>query len=98
MELELFYNSIFKKHSRVCTDTRKVEQGAIFFALKGENFDANAFAEEALNKGCSYAVIDNNSYKKSEQYIVVEDVLSFLQQLAQYHRKKMNIPVIGITG
>lgn len=90
--------SIFKKHSTICTDTRKIEQGCIFFALKGPNFNANAFAEEALNKGAAYVVIDEEQYKKNDQYILVDDVLTTLQELAKYHRKQLQLPVIAIVG
>jgi UDP-N-acetylmuramoyl-tripeptide--D-alanyl-D-alanine ligase len=90
--------SIFLKHPLVCTDTREIKPGAIFFALKGGNFNGNQFAEQALGSGCSYAVIDEEKYKKDDRYILVNDVLSTLQQLAHYHRKQLTIPVIGITG
>lgn len=85
-------------HPAICTDTRKVSKDSLFFALKGENFDANTFAESAIEKGCSYAIIDNKEYCKSDKYIVVEDCLKTLQELAIYHRNKLNIPIIGITG
>jgi UDP-N-acetylmuramoyl-tripeptide--D-alanyl-D-alanine ligase len=88
----------FQKHVLVCTDTRNVQANAIFFALKGDNFNGNKFAEQALNAGCSFAVIDEEHYKKDERYLLVEDALIALQQLANYHRKQLNIPIIGITG
>lgn len=88
----------FLKHPLVCTDTRDIKPGSIFFALKGDNFNANQFAEQALNAGCSFAVIDEEKYKKDERFILVNDVLSTLQDLANYHRKQLSIPVIGITG
>lgn len=90
--------SIYLQHPFVCTDTREIKPGAIFFALKGGNFNGNQFAEQAINNGCSYAVIDEPGYKKDERYILVDDVLSSLQELAHYHRKQLEIPVIGITG
>jgi UDP-N-acetylmuramoyl-tripeptide--D-alanyl-D-alanine ligase len=71
---------------------------ALFFALKGPHFDGNAFAEQALEKGASYAVIDNVQYKKDARYILVDDVLVTLQKLASHHRKQLKIPIIGITG
>ncbi len=95
--IEELYN-YFLKHSVICTDTRDIKQGAIFFALKGENFNANKFAEQALAAGCSLAVIDEPGYKKDDRYFVVNDVLSTLQALANYHRKQLSIPVIAITG
>lgn len=91
-------HSIFLKSSGVSTDTRTIEQGSIFFALKGPNFDGNKYAGEAINQGASYAIIDNKKYKKNNQYIVVDDVLTTLQELAKYHRSTLTIPIIGITG
>ena len=82
----------------ITIDSRNVVPNSIFFALKGPSFDGNAFAEQALNKGALYAVIDNVRYKKDHRYILVEDTLSALQGLAQYHRKKLKIPVVAITG
>ena len=89
---------LFLKCGKVSTDTRKIETGSIFFALKGPSFNANAFAEEALTKGASYAIIDDSFYKKNEQTILVDDALITLQELAKYHRSKLSIPVIGLTG
>lgn len=88
----------FLKHPIVCTDTRELKSGALFFALKGGNFNANEFAEKALNAGCSLAIIDEEMYKKDERYFLVDDVLSTLQALANYHRKQLDIPIIAITG
>lgn len=88
----------FLRHPLVCTDTRDVKSGAIFFALKGGNFNGNLFAEQALSSGCALAVIDEAEHKKDERYFLVEDVLIALQQLANHHRRQLNIPVIGITG
>jgi UDP-N-acetylmuramoyl-tripeptide--D-alanyl-D-alanine ligase len=88
----------FLKHPEICTDTRDIKKNALFFALKGDNFNANQFAEKALNEGCSIAVIDEPEYKKDDRYFVVDDVLTALQQLANQHRKQLTIPVIAITG
>lgn len=88
----------YLKHPFVSTDTRSLKHGSIFFALKGEKFNANDFAEQALEAGCSLAVIDEKEYKKSDNYILVNDVLETLQELAKYHRLQLKIPVIGITG
>ena len=85
-------------HRSITTDSRHVSPYAIFFALKGPNFDGNTFAEQALEKGASYAVIDNAQYKKDSRYILVDDVLVALQRLAQHHRRQLKIPVVGITG
>lgn len=88
----------YLKHPRICTDTREIKAGAIFFALKGDNFNANQFAEKALNEGCSLAVIDEPEYKKDDRYFLVKDVLKALQDLANYHRRQLSIPVLAITG
>ena len=85
-------------HRSITTDSRRVPPQAIFFALQGANFDGNAFAEQALEQGAAYAVIDNAQYKKDDRYILVDNVLEALQQLAKHHRRQLNIPVIGITG
>ena len=88
----------FKSCSKVCTDTRAIETNSIFFALKGPNFDANKFASVALEKGAKYAVVDDPKYNVSDNYILVEDSLIALQQLAKYHRHKYKGQLIGITG
>jgi len=89
---------LYKKHPVISTDTRKIAPGSLFFALKGEKFDANTFAEQAIASGAAYAVIDNPEYQKGDQYLLVEDVLPALQDLARYHRRQLTIPVIGLTG
>lgn len=88
----------FLEHPFVSTDTRNISSGSIFFALKGPNFDANTFAGQALDKGASYVVVDNPEVVKGDQYILVDDVLSALQNLARHHRDQLTIPVIGLTG
>ncbi|MFC5284312.1 UDP-N-acetylmuramoyl-tripeptide--D-alanyl-D-alanine ligase [Pedobacter alpinus] len=85
-------------HPIICTDTRKIEVGCLFFALKGDNFNANTFAKQALEKGAAFVVIDNAEYQLSAKYILVDDALTTLQELAKHHRKQLNIPVIGLTG
>ncbi len=86
-------------YPNVVTDTRKVVNDAIFFALKGASFDGNLFAEKAIALGAKYAIVDNESIAdKSENLIYVNNVLETLQQLATYHREQLNIPIIGITG
>lgn len=82
----------------VCTDTRQIIKGSIFFALKGPSFNANAFAAEAIQKGAAYAVVDESEFAKGENYFLVDDVLKALQQLASFHRSQLKIPVIGLTG
>jgi len=90
--------SMYKKHPTICTDSRKITKEAIFFALKGENFNGNEFAEKAIKNGCSYAIIDEKDYDTHQNTILVDDALATLQKLATYHRAQLNIPVIGITG
>lgn len=97
MNIESLYE-IYLRHSAIQTDSRKVKAGDFFFALRGDNFDGNAFAEKAIEQGAAYAVIDNIAYQKSEQYILVSDTLQALQQLAAHHRQQLQVPVIGITG
>ncbi|MDH6305052.1 UDP-N-acetylmuramoyl-tripeptide--D-alanyl-D-alanine ligase [Parabacteroides sp. PF5-5] len=89
---------VYLRHPQITTDSRNCPKGSLFFALKGEKFDGNQFAEKALAIGSDYAVIDNPDYYKGERTILVDDVLKTLQQLAQRHRKLLGIPVIGITG
>lgn len=97
MKTEELYE-IYLKHPVVCTDTRKITESCIFFALKGENFDANEFASKAIESGAAFAVVDDQRYAASDRYLLVDDVLNTLQQLASFHRKQLKIPVIGITG
>lgn len=97
MNISEIYN-IFKNHPNVITDSRKIEKKCLFFALKGENFNGNRFAAEAIEKGAAFAFIDELQYKTSEKTIQVDNVLETLQKLARFHRQKLNIPVIGITG
>lgn len=89
---------LFLNSTGVSTDTRTVEDGNIWFALKGPNFDANKFADQAIEKGASVVVIDDPKYAKDDRYLVVEDGLEGLQSLANHHRKQFEIPVIAITG
>ncbi len=89
---------LFLKHPVITTDSRNCPEGSIFFALKGENFNANAFASSALEKGAAFAVIDEAEFALDSRYIVVDDVLSTLQDLARYHRQTLGTTIIGITG
>ena len=93
------YN-IFKRHPVITTDSRVCPKDSIFFALKGPTFNGNKYAEEAICKGCSYAVVDEWADNKTrpEHIIIVDDVLGALQKLANYHRKTFKTPVIAITG
>ena len=90
--------SLFLKQRVITTDSRDCPKGSIFFALKGETFNGNAYAASALEKGCAYAVIDEAEYAADDRYIVVPDVLTTLQQLANEHRKALGTPIVGITG
>jgi UDP-N-acetylmuramoyl-tripeptide--D-alanyl-D-alanine ligase len=89
---------LFLKHRSICTDTRKIAPGNIFFALKGPNFNGNAYAAKAIELGASAVVVDENSSAPEELSIRVEDVLKCLQELAGWYRSKLAIPVIAITG
>jgi len=97
MEIKQLYQ-LFTESSGVCTDTRKIENNCLFFALKGENFNGNKFTEEAIKQGANYSIIDEEEYHIESKTILVNNVLKTLQQLANYHRKQLNIPFIGITG
>jgi len=97
MTIDQLY-TLFTKSTGVTTDTRKITKNSLYFALKGENFDGNTFATEAIKQGALYAIIDNEQYKTSDFHILVEDVLSTLQALAKHHRTVLNIPIIGLTG
>lgn len=89
---------LYLQHPVISTDTRKITPGSLFFALKGDNFDANTFAKQALESGATYAIIDNPDYQINEKYLLVANTLTALQDLARHHRKQLNIPVIGLTG
>ncbi|MFM7078563.1 MAG: UDP-N-acetylmuramoyl-tripeptide--D-alanyl-D-alanine ligase [Bacteroidota bacterium] len=91
-------HAIFSKGATICTDTRKVTAGCIFFALKGERFDGNLFVEKALEAGAVAAVADAPSLSSNANVFVVPDALTCLQQLALHHRKSMKIPFVAITG
>ncbi len=99
MEMKDLYE-LFLQHPTITTDSRDVPEGSMFFALKGETFDGNAYAKAALEQGAAYAVIDEKEYAEedNEHLILVEDVLTTLQQLAKYHRVHLGTPIIGITG
>lgn len=90
-------HSIFLKSTGINTDTRTLQEGNLFFALSGDNFNGNKFAKQALSKGASFAVIDDTEYA-SENTILVKNTLQTLQELASYHRHYLNIPIIALTG
>ena len=99
MKLSALYQ-IFLDCQLVTTDSRNCPEGSLFIALKGESFNGNAFAGKALETGCAYAVIDESEYaiEGDQRYILVDDCLQTLQQLANYHRRQLGTRVIGITG
>ena len=97
MEIASLYK-LYHKNFLVDTDTRNIREKTLFFALKGDNFNGNKFAEKALNLGASYAIVDEKKYQTQENIILVDDVLKTLQHLANYHRRQLNIPIIGLTG
>jgi len=88
----------FTETTGPCTDTRNILLESMFFALKGDNFNGNKFALKAIEDGCKYAIVDEQKYAIDERFILVNDVLEALQDLANYHRKQFAIPVIAITG
>ena len=97
MKIENIY-TLYSKHFLVDTDTRNIRKNTLFFALKGNNFNGNEFAEKALNLGALYSIVDEREYQTNTNIILVDDVLETLQQLANFHRKQLNIPIIGLTG
>ena len=97
MEIKNIHN-LFLKCNSVSIDTRKIEENSMFFAIKGDRFDANTFAEEALKKGASFVIIDNNDYFVDERTIVVKNTLETLQELSKFHRKFLKLPIVALTG
>ena len=97
MEIKDLYD-IFLQSAGVCTDTRTLKKNQLFFALKGENFDGNRFALQALEKGASYAVAGEDLQADDPRLIKVPDTLVTLKALAAHHRRQLRIPVIGLTG
>ncbi|MDC1168131.1 UDP-N-acetylmuramoyl-tripeptide--D-alanyl-D-alanine ligase [Flavobacteriaceae bacterium] len=97
MNIEALYQ-IYSSNYLVTTDTRAIKKDAVFFSLQGEHFNGNKFAAIAIEKGAKYAVIDDINYQIQGKTILVNNVLQTLQKLANYHRKQLNIPIIGITG
>lgn len=89
---------LYLEHPVISVDSRKIPAGSLFFALKGENFDGNKFAREAIQKGAAMAIVDDPTVETGEQFFHVKNVLQALQHLATYHRSQLMIPVIAITG
>ena len=91
---DLFYSS-----TGICTDTRKIDDGCLFICIQGENFDGNSFASKALEQGAHHVIVDNpDFYVDNKGMTLVKDSVVYLQELANHHRRKFDIPVIGITG
>lgn len=97
MNIQQLYQ-IYTAHPVICTDSRKVTRDCLFFSLKGDNFNGNEFAKAAIEQGAAFAIIDQEEFDQGSNYILVDDVLQFLQQLANYHRSHLKIPVLSITG
>lgn len=97
MRIEEIYQ-LYKLSYRVVKDTREDVKNALYFSLKGESFNGNRYALEALKNGANYAIIDEVEYKVDDRLILVDDVLLCLQQLARYHREQLNIPILALTG
>jgi UDP-N-acetylmuramoyl-tripeptide--D-alanyl-D-alanine ligase len=93
-----YIHGLFLKCNSVSIDTRKIESNSLFVAIKGENFDANTFAKEALEKGASSVLIDNEDYYIDQRTILVENSLIALQELAKFHRRYLKLPIIALTG
>ncbi len=97
MTIQEIYKT-YLAHPIITTDTRNCPEGSIFVALKGESFNGNQFATQAIQKGCAIAFVDEQQYAKGSQIIFVDDCLKMLQQLANHHRRQLTIPIIGVTG
>lgn len=97
MRLPELYSK-FLESAGISTDTRNIAPGSMFIALRGDRFNANEFAAEALTKGASYAVVDQSEFAKGKSYILVPDTLDALQKLARFHRDRLEIPVLALTG
>jgi len=97
MRIEDIYE-LYKLSFKVVKDTREDVKNALYFSLKGESFNGNKYALEAVNNGANYAIIDEAQYKVDDRLILVDDVLLCLQQLARYHREQLNIPILALTG
>jgi len=97
MDIKSIYH-LYLKFISVLIDTRQIESVLMFFAIKCANFDANTFANAALEKGACFVIIDNPNYFIDERTILVEDSLKTLQELSKFHREYLNIPIIALTG
>ena len=97
MEINSLYE-LYKEHYLVDTDSRNIRKNSIFFALKGDKFNGNTFAEKSLELGANYAIVDEEQYKTKDNILLVDDVLDTLQKLANFHRNQLKLPFIGLTG
>ncbi len=97
MEISKIYE-IFSQYPTVTTDSRKCPENSIFFALKGDNFNGNKFAQSAIEQGCAYAFVDEKEYADGDRILLVDDCLATLQKLAEYHRLQLGTKIIGVTG
>ena len=97
MNIQALYE-VYLRHPHVTTDSRQVRAGSLFFALRGERFDGNQFAQQALADGAVFAVVDDPSVALDSRFILVDNTLNALQELARHHRRQFDIPVVGITG
>ncbi len=97
MRIEDLYD-LFRAHPKVVKDTRLDVQDALYFSLRGGNFNGNVYAREALDKGAAYAVIDEEKFRTDPRMILVEDALKALQDLATYHRHRIGVPILALTG
>ncbi len=91
-------HQLFLESNGICTDTRKIKANTLFFALKGDNFDGNQYAQQALDNGASYVIIDDQKITKTKKHILVQNVLKTLQDLASFHRRYIDIPILALTG
>lgn len=98
MNIETLY-PFFTQSTGICTDTRSIKKGCLFFCLKGDNFDGNKFAQDALDKGALKVIVDSEEFHKSTgETILCDDSLTALQELAVYHRQKIKTPIVALTG
>ncbi len=95
--IEEIYKAYIQSYT-VSTDTRAIKPGSVFFALKGPSFNGNLFAEKALASGAAFAVIDEPAFRKDDRFLLVQDSLQALQQMAMHHRRQLSIPVVAVTG
>lgn len=98
ISIEELYGSYIRSGQKITQIPVNWKKGSLFFALKGANFNANEFAEKAIENGCSFAVVDEEKYVTNTKIVLVKDVLTALQNLANHHRKTLSIPFLAITG